>query len=350
MIELNCHHCGKSLKTPDDRAGRQARCPGCYQLITIPTADGLTTESADGLAENLDTVGTIADDETATPPVDSKNCPKCSGPVPQTAIRCQACGHIFEASRPQQIPGSYRRETRPFPPGEVIADAWRIYVDRIGILTAAFLINGVLSFIAFAIGEQTLKLAQLLYDDTHDSIPTMSIVAGGAAFLLAFVLMAYLHCGYLIMHLKAAREQPVQFADLFSGQTYTFRMLVNSAIFLTITVLGLGFLIVPGVITCLAFWAYGLVLVDKNPPGLGCLKQSLKMSRGNWGSLFIVFAVALPCLVSGYCACIVGLIFAIPFVYALMAVTYDRMSYQTDGDIVGANQTIPVPPTFNQNN
>ena len=36
MIEFNCASCGKSLQVDDQYAGKQARCPGCNQVVRVP--------------------------------------------------------------------------------------------------------------------------------------------------------------------------------------------------------------------------------------------------------------------------------------------------------------------------
>jgi DNA-directed RNA polymerase subunit RPC12/RpoP len=36
MIEFACTHCGKALQVADQYAGKQARCPGCSQIVAVP--------------------------------------------------------------------------------------------------------------------------------------------------------------------------------------------------------------------------------------------------------------------------------------------------------------------------
>jgi hypothetical protein len=36
-IEFNCDGCGKTLRVPDEHAGKQARCPGCQTVLTVPS-------------------------------------------------------------------------------------------------------------------------------------------------------------------------------------------------------------------------------------------------------------------------------------------------------------------------
>ncbi len=38
-IEFRCHRCQKLLRTPDDTAGKQAQCPQCGEVQTIPPPD-----------------------------------------------------------------------------------------------------------------------------------------------------------------------------------------------------------------------------------------------------------------------------------------------------------------------
>jgi phage FluMu protein Com len=41
-IEFRCSHCGKLLRTGDDTAGRQAQCPECGTISTVPAPAGPT--------------------------------------------------------------------------------------------------------------------------------------------------------------------------------------------------------------------------------------------------------------------------------------------------------------------
>jgi len=38
-IQLDCPHCGKTLKVPDERTGPQVYCPGCKTIFQIPTPE-----------------------------------------------------------------------------------------------------------------------------------------------------------------------------------------------------------------------------------------------------------------------------------------------------------------------
>ncbi len=44
-IEFACTHCGKQLRTPDETAGRQAKCPQCGGVVPIPQAAAFAAAS-----------------------------------------------------------------------------------------------------------------------------------------------------------------------------------------------------------------------------------------------------------------------------------------------------------------
>ncbi len=47
MIRFECQHCGRKLKVPDERAGRQGRCPACKGAVTVPAAPLESTVTED---------------------------------------------------------------------------------------------------------------------------------------------------------------------------------------------------------------------------------------------------------------------------------------------------------------
>jgi phage FluMu protein Com len=47
-IEFRCTKCNKLLRTPDDTAGKHAKCPECGEILLIPTAGAFTTPRSVG--------------------------------------------------------------------------------------------------------------------------------------------------------------------------------------------------------------------------------------------------------------------------------------------------------------
>ena len=47
-IEFRCVRCDKLLRTGDDTAGRQAKCPSCGETVTVPTDAAVAVEVVPG--------------------------------------------------------------------------------------------------------------------------------------------------------------------------------------------------------------------------------------------------------------------------------------------------------------
>lgn len=99
-IEFHCNHCGKLLRTGDDKAGRSAACPGCGGTITVPGDE--EPEWIDALDEELEDDWSESFGGSAAPPHPfprqprMRNCPMCGEPIPRRAPRCRFCGEEFD--------------------------------------------------------------------------------------------------------------------------------------------------------------------------------------------------------------------------------------------------------------
>ena len=327
-IDFNCPHCEKSLKTSEDKAGRQAKCPGCGEVIAIPGTREPETDFAT-LAEAVDNELSAKPPKIPTSPGDTMPCPACGEIIKAAAIRCRFCGEVFQSQEPSRGRPAGFREMRPFPPGEVISEAWRIFTDRMGLLIGAYLALSIISMIAIFAGWMPFAIAGALFDQDKTTEGAAAACVGVVTLLLAMGFMFYLQSGYVIMQVKVAREQPAEFGDLFAGGRFFLRFFLTSLLFGLMLNLGVMACIIPGVLLGIMFWPYAHVLVDQDRPTFECLSKAKELTDGNWGSIFIVLIFGFACLMAGYFACGVGLIFTFPFTQVLYAVAYDRMTCQT---------------------
>ncbi len=330
-IEFNCPHCDKSLKTSDDRAGRDAKCPGCGELISVPVPTEGAILDAEEVLTGFDSGET--DSESEAPDV-RKPCPACGEAIVAAAIRCRFCGEVFSSSRGGRGRNGIRREMRPFPPGEVISDAWRIYSERMGLSILAFVVLFVLSIVSNIVFGVSIGISQEQYDQGNTSGAIIGFCVTAVLGVLAIAFFSYLQAGYLTLQIKIVREEDTSLGDLFSGGRFTFRMFLNSVLFGLMCALGYCACIIPGLLLALMFFFYGHVLVDDDLPGIQSLSRAKQLSDGNWGSLILIFNVGMACAFAGLLACYIGMIFTIPFVSILWAVAYDRMTCQTQIDDV----------------
>ena len=351
-IEFCCFHCNKLLSTSDEKAGCQAKCPGCGQRIEVPAIgkplieDDLLDDPLpddplpddplpdDGPPEvNLGDQAEVFDD--SDDPTDSvssapeQTCPGCGERIAKSANRCGECGKIFA----QDGTGSRRRvrrcEIRPFPPDEVLADAWRIFRQQAGLLILAFVVFNFLVMMAWIFCASLRVLADVLFDQGGWLPSAIAIVISCACWLGLMALYSWLEAGYLRLQLNVVREQPATLQDLFSGGPFFLRMLVVSSIFGLMVSFGLSLCLIPGLWIALVFWPCRHVLVDEDLSVWQSLVRARELTDGNWGSLILILMVAAALAIAGVFTCGIGLMIALPFLNLMYVVTHDRMAAQT---------------------
>ena len=327
-IDFHCPHCDKSLKTSEDKAGRQAKCPGCGEVIDIPGTREPEVDSTPQ-AESLEVESTSDRLSLPTTPGGTRPCPMCGEQIKAAAIRCRFCGEVFQSPEHGRGRPSGFREMRPFPPGEVISEAWRIFTDRMGLLIGSYLAMSIIITMAIFAGWMPFAIASALFDQGKTTEGAAAACVGAVTLILAMCFVFYIQSGYLILQVKAAREQPAEFGDLFAGGRFFLRLVLSSLLFGLMVNLGIVSCIIPGVLLALMFWPFAHVLVDQDRSVFECLSRAKELTDGNWGSMFIVLIFAFACLIAGYFACGIGLIFAFPYTQVLYAVAYDRMTCQT---------------------
>src|SRR5258708_32607762 len=103
-IKFNCSHCHKSLKVSQALAGKKARCPGCKQVITIPTLESLSPAPAD-LTEIEDVAAAALAEESKPQPVAAPQ--QTAAPIKFTCFYC--AGRIQVAS---EVAGKHTARTQ----------------------------------------------------------------------------------------------------------------------------------------------------------------------------------------------------------------------------------------------
>jgi predicted Zn finger-like uncharacterized protein len=286
-IEFHCPHCNKALRTSDDKAGRLVKCPHCGETTTVPQGP---PDTADSFLQNEYLEGATFEPR--------------SSPTP-TPIFVDA--------------------------GEIISTSWAIFKSQMGMLIAALLIVGVLVGIPSALSNFIGNgLRNNLFP--RDVVPILAIVYF-VLLLFGWILQIFLTVGQTIFFLKIARGQPAELGDLFRGGHFLLRAIGSSL--LVGLMIGVGFvlLIVPAIILALMFWPFLYVLVDADPPGMGCISRAREITRNTWGSVFLLWLTTVGLLFLGALACCVGLLFTIPLSTLLFAVAYCRMTGQPTANV-----------------
>lgn len=114
--------------------------------------------------------------------------------------------------------------------------------------------------------------------------------------------------GVLFVYLTAARNDPVDFGDMFEGFHYYLRAVGASLLVGIITFIGFLLLIVPGIIfACkLAFTPY--LIIDREMRVFEAMEESWRMTTGHAWQVFLIGLLAIPICIAGLICCFVGII------------------------------------------
>jgi predicted RNA-binding Zn-ribbon protein involved in translation (DUF1610 family) len=123
-IPVTCPSCGKKLQAPDAAAGKQARCPSCASLMTVPEPVHEAEEvgpdfgigepsgpsgGVGGLLDELDAQSAAAGPAVPWTPAPARApapagpvgeprrpCPMCGEMILASAVKCRYCGEVFD--------------------------------------------------------------------------------------------------------------------------------------------------------------------------------------------------------------------------------------------------------------
>lgn len=310
-IEFRCNQCGKLLRTGDDTAGLQAKCPSCSAVVPIPS----DAPPASGTAVEPHTAGMT------------------SSPVPPPPPPPGA-----DPDNPYQSPGAYPTTPAGTPPagnfqptiidfGDIFSRTWTIFQDQWGmsllVLFLVFLFNLVVSN-GLSYGGLFLGLAA----DSPDLANFLSFLGNFVGWLLT----VWIGIGQALIFLNIARGNPVEIGQLFTGGPYFLRILGASIIASVALLVGFVLLIVPGVILALMFWPFYWLIIDRNVGVFDSFQLARRVTDGNKATVFLLAIVMFALTLVSAIPCGLGLLVTIPFVNVMWPVVYLAMTGQATAD------------------
>lgn len=332
-IEFHCPHCDKLLRTPDDKAGVQAKCPGCGETVTVP-APAARQEAADfdemfggpPPAERMPAgadseSGQSAEVEDSSAADETKNCPMCGAAIKAAAVRCRFCGENLLPTVATGMPTLIDA-------GDVLSRAWTIYQREMALCIGAVILAGFLNFLS--------GVPANIFDALGQNKLIDPVVAGLIQVPLTLASMAFdyfLAIGQAILLLKIARGERAEISDLFSGGRYFWRGLGAGVLFGMMVLVGILLCIIPGFIVALMFGPFLFVLVDKDVGAVESLSMAKTFTTNNLLALVVLALAGLGLSILGILACLIGLIFVAPYLALTNAVAYLAMSGQPTGEI-----------------
>lgn len=346
-IEFRCTQCNRLLRTGDDTAGKQAKCPECGAILTIPTPQSPSSGPAwpppadptPRPSEPAPTPGAgPTPDVNPFGPIDlpgAKPGPSTESPFARGATTGSpfgggpaaadpfAGGTAADPDNPFAAPADYTTGVDPrygqasrrithtlISVGDVLGRTWDIYKLNWGMCLAALIIVVIVNMaVQIPISIVTTVLGAVVQDEAIAF--TFSIIGNLAGSLFG----VWLGIGQAMYFLKTARGQQPPFGELFRGGPYFFpvilAVLLLYLIFLGISLPGLALLgvaffvpaamfvaapvlvlsVIPMMVVGLMFSQFYYLIIDQNVGVMESFSLSKKLTAGNKLTLFLIWFV-----------------------------------------------------------
>jgi hypothetical protein len=258
--------------------------------------------------------------------------------------------------RPELIPAAGDLRTIPFSIGDVVSRTWEIYRDRMGMCIGVVIGCTAMEFaaqVAYSAARQVAPLAR--------NPQAVGLVIGVGGFLAVIAFRIWIYIGQTIVMLDIARGRDADFGDIFTGGRFLFRAIVAGILYILIIVgpivlgalpgglvwaatgrdspagpiaLGLSVFagVVVSVILSLRLSQFFYLIIDRDASILDSLRISYEITRGKAGMIFVIYLLTGALNFAGALACLIGMIFTLPFGVLLLIVTYLALTGQPTAD------------------
>jgi hypothetical protein len=211
-------------------------------------------------------------------------------------------------------------EPQPWTVGEAIRLGWETYKGSWAPLTLGYFVVTLIGMIPGQIAP-VLSTAGVL---EPKSITYYALHAPLSIF--GWLLAEFFTAGFTRAALNATRTGHASFGDFFGAASRYLSFVVASMLRSLATMVGLLFLIVPGIIVSLGLVNAPYYVIDQNLGPIEALKASWRSTDGQKGELFVLSLAEFGIIVAGLLAGCLGLFVAVPVMMIARAIVYTRMS------------------------
>lgn len=334
-IEFRCTQCGSLLRTPDETAGKMAKCPSCGLVLPIPTAA-----------------------TTASPPVQptAGNPFAAPGPAPsfpsQTDNPYQSPAAAPAGGRFDYSAGPLPIHPSPLDVGEVMRRSWVIFKDNAGMCVVGVIVMYVVQYSVQMVANIVLIPLNIAIPNNQALLITAQVVSG----IIVQVFVCWLMLGQFRFFLRIARGGEPQIGDIFSGSSgylsnlgamMIYGLVVMGLLLVCVgpalaigiatgdetvgfVVGGIGGLVAFVILTVLGliYGQFMLAIADRSAGAMESFRISAAITAGNRMSIFVLFILLFLVSIAGFLACCVGLLVTVPFSWLCLTVAYLMMSGQ----------------------
>lgn len=357
-VEFICPGCSRKLRTPDESAGKKAKCPQCGTIVDVPNTSTPTLEPIPAPSEFRPSEvpyqglerpysGIERFDEAGAAPAPSAFDPTNPYASPGAVA-------AFQPAKSASGPLSHRQVSVD----EVFNGTWAIFRSQVG---QCALFGLVFMAITFGIG-----MANNLVGAAVQALkePIITAVTMFAQQLVGFLVNTFFQLGLTLFALRLARTGEARLNDLFSGGPFYLRGLFASlllqllmlsivmiflgpgllsimtqepAIYVTALVIGGILALVVSVFVALRFYFLIVYIVDQDASIGDAFRASATYMTGNKMTAFLggLLLSVLGGLVT-LCTCLVGTVVVVPFAGLFLAVFY----------LLATGQSTYVPPNL----
>ncbi len=301
-IEFRCTQCDKLLRTGDDTAGKQAKCPECGSVMSVPMPDQTPTPPSQPMGSFAAAASPFGTAPAHAPPdsINPYQSPAGAGAEPMAFA---LAGEII----PTKIEF-----------GETLSRTWTIFSERWTTMVVATIIAALL-YVPVYIGFIAIQL--VVVPNLQDQALGLAINLLGQVVFQVFVL--WLWIGFIRFTLPVVRGEETRFGLIFGGGRYLLPIILCAILTQIIVLLGFVMLIIPGMIFALMFIQAQPLIIDRNLGVIEAMSTSRDVMVGN---KMTVFGLGIVVGVLGYLfsilTCFLGFLGFIPYMVVMHIVIY----------------------------
>jgi phage FluMu protein Com len=358
-IEFRCTSCGKLLRTGDDTAGKQAKCPACGEVVTIPHPASTSAEFTPLPPESGEQQSPFG----AVPPPSGKQQSPFGAVPPPSGPPAPDESSSFDSENPYESPADYTMEPRfgaveaaDIVPtrinlSDVVNDGWAIFREQWGMCLLVVFIVWVINVVFGQVMNGVATGVAMVANDL-----AAIIIAQFVVFVATQLFSMWLSLGLIIYFLKVARGRDASLGDVFTGGRYVLTTVCATILFyliifavpamclaptgimyllggaeetvIVLFVVGILIAAVPAIVLLLMFSPYAFLIVDRNAGIIESLALSKEITTGNKLTMFVLGILAVLIVMAGMLVCCVGMLVSAAYIMVLWSVTYLAMSGQ----------------------
>ena len=135
---------------------------------------------------------------------------------------------------------------------------------------------------------------------------------GFVIYVIAMLVNAVVELGLIAIMLAFRDGRMPEFVDLFNRAPLVFHYIAATILYGVMVLVGLVFLIVPGIYLAVRFGYYGYFIVDEEVGPIEALKKSSDLTEGVRMDLFLFGALLIGLNILGLLALFVGVLVTVP--------------------------------------